>query len=132
MAEELRVEGVDVKVRSPWAVALLPFATLGVYHLVWWYRVNRELRDYGEARGVDLGRSPARSLLALFPGFLLLVPPLVSYYRGVERVQSASALIGREPPSGWIALALYLLFAPALWAYMQDSLNEVWAYEDGG
>ncbi len=127
MAEEINVRGAEVKVRNPWAVALLPLVTLGVYHLVWWYRVNRELRDYGNARGVDLGQNPTRSLLALFPGGLILVPALISYFNGVKRVQAASGLIGKEPPSGWIALALYLLLPPALWAYMQVSLNEVWA-----
>jgi Domain of unknown function (DUF4234) len=126
MAEELSVGGVEVKARSPWAVALLPFATLGIYHLVWWYRVNRELRDYGDLIGADLGRSPTRSLLALFPGSILVVPALVSYYRGVRRVQAAAALNGKEPPNGWLALAFYLLLPPVLWAYLQVSLNEAW------
>ena len=56
-----------MKVRSPWAAALLPFITLGIYHLVWWYRINRELRDYGKAKGYDLGQNPTNSLLALVP-----------------------------------------------------------------
>lgn len=118
-----------MKVRNPWAVALLPFATLGVYHLVWWYRVNRELRDYGDAKGVDLGQSPTKSLLALFPGGLLIVPALVSYYRGFHRVQDATEIAGKELPSGWIGLALYLLLSPAMWAYMQVSLNQIWETE---
>ena len=114
-----------MKVRNPWAVALLPFATLGIYHLVWWYRINRELRDYGAAKGVDLGQSPTRSLLALFPGGLLIVPALVSYYRGFHRVQDATEIAGQELPSGWIGLFLYLLLSPAMWAYMQVSLNQI-------
>jgi hypothetical protein len=131
VAAEATIVGTraEVKFRNPWAVALLPFATLGIYHLVWWYRVNRELRDLGQARGVDLGQSPTRSLLAACPGFLLIVPPLVSYYRGFERIQRATDVAGRELPSGWIGLALYLLLSPALWAYMQASLNQVWETE---
>jgi hypothetical protein len=37
MAEELvlRDGQVPVKVRNPWGVALLPFITIGIYHLVW-------------------------------------------------------------------------------------------------
>jgi hypothetical protein len=37
MAYEMKIRGTEneVKVRSPWAVALLPFITLGIYHLVW-------------------------------------------------------------------------------------------------
>ena len=38
----------------------------------------------------------------------------------------ASRLAGKEPLNGWIAIILYLLIAPALWAYIQVSLNNVW------
>lgn len=128
MAYEMTIRGTEdeVKVRSPWAVALLPFVTFGIYHLVWWYRINRELRDYGRAKGYDLGQSPVSSLLALFPGGIILIPALVTYWRGVKRVQGASQVAGIEPLNGWIALILYFLLAPGLWAYVQVSLNDVW------
>jgi Domain of unknown function (DUF4234) len=118
-----------VKIRSPWAAALLPIVTLGIYHLVWWYRINRELRDYGRAKGYDLGQNPTNSLLALFPGGLIIVPALISYWRGTQRVQGASRIAGREPVSGWIALILYILLSPGFWAYLQVSLNDVWRVE---
>jgi hypothetical protein len=117
------------KVRNPWAVALLPFITLGIYHLVWWYKINKELKAFGESRGYDLGRNPANSLLALFPGFIIIIPPLVSYWRGTKRVQGASALANQEPVNGWIALVLYLFVSPAMFAYLQVSLNHVWEQE---
>ena len=128
MAQEMTIRGTKdpVKVRNPWAVALLPLVTLGIYHLVWWYRINRELRDYGYAKEQNLGQNPTNSLLALFPGGLLIVPALITYWRGFRRVQTASGLAGRERANGWIALILYLLLAPALWAYIQVSLNEIW------
>ena len=131
MAEELQIKDSRdrVKVRSPWAAALLPFVTLGIYHLVWWYRINRELRDYGRARAYDLGQNPTNSLLALFPGGLIIVPALVSYWRGVKRVQGAARVAGHEPVNGWIALILYLLLAPGFWAYLQVSLNDIWRAE---
>ena len=128
MAQEMTIRGTQdqVKVRSPWAVALLPIVTLGIYHLVWWYRINRELRDYGYAKEQNLGQNPTNSVLALFPGGLIIVPALITYWRGFKRVQAASGLAGRERANGWIALILYLLLAPALWAYIQVSLNEIW------
>lgn len=131
MAYEMSIRGTqnEVKIRNPWAVALLPLVTFGIYHFVWWYRVNRELRDFGAARGYDLGQSPVSSLLALIPGALIVVPPLVSYWRGTKRVQGASRLAGREPLNGWIALILYLLLQPGFWAYIQVSLNEIWRQE---
>lgn len=131
MAYEMNIRGAQdqVKVRSPWAVALLPIITLGIYHLVWWYRINRELRDYGRAKGYDLGQSPTSSLLALFPGGLIIVPALVTYWRGTKRVMGASRLAGKEPLNGWIAIILYFLLSPGLWAYIQVSLNDIWRQE---
>jgi hypothetical protein len=131
MAYEMKIRGTqdEVKIRSPWAAALLPIVTLGIYHFVWWYRINRELHDYGRAKGYDLGQNPTNSLLALVPGFLIIVPPFVTYWRGVKRVIGASDLAGREPLNGWIALILFLLLPLGLWAYIQVSLNEVW-YEE--
>jgi len=131
MAYEMEIKGTQdrVKIRSPWAAALLPFVTFGIYHLVWWYRINRELRDYGQAKGYDLGQNPTNSLLALFPGALIIVPALITYWRGTKRVMGASKLAGKEPLNGWIAILLYLFIAPGLWAYIQVSLNDVWQTE---
>lgn len=131
MAYEMKIRGTqdEVKIRNPWAVALLPIITLGIYTLVWWYRINGELRDYGNAKGYDLGQNPTNSLLALFPGGLIVVPALISYWRGVKRVMGASSLAGKEPLNGWIAIILYLLLTPAFWAYVQISLNDIWRQE---
>jgi Domain of unknown function (DUF4234) len=131
MAYEMKIRGTEheVKVRNPWAVALLPIVTLGIYHLVWWYRINKELKAYGEAKGYDLGQNPTNSLLALFPGGLIIVPALVTYWRGTERVMGAAKVAGREPVSGWISIILYLLLSPGFWAYLQVSLNSVWEQE---
>jgi hypothetical protein len=131
MAYELQIRDSDahVKLRSPWAAALLPIVTLGIYHLVWWYKINRELRDFGRVRRRDLGQSPTNSLLALCPGFLIIVPPLVSYWRGTKRVQGAERLAGREPLNGWIALILFLLISIGYSAYVQSELNKVWRAE---
>ncbi len=131
MAYEMNIRGTQdkVKVRSPWAAALLPIITLGIYHLVWWYRINREMSDYGKAKGFDLGQNPTNSVLALFPGGLIIVPALITYWRGTKRVQGTSSVAGKEPLNGWIALILYLVISPALWFYIQSELNKVWEDE---
>lgn len=131
MAYEMKIRGTEheVKVRNPWAVALLPIVTLGIYHLVWWYRINKELKAYGEVKGYDLGQNPVNSLLALFPGGLIIVPAVITLWRGTERVQGASKIAGREPVSGWLALILYLIIPLAFPAYLQVSLNNVWEQE---
>jgi hypothetical protein len=38
-----------------------PFLTLGIYHLVWWYKINREVRDVG----ADIEVSPAVAVVAI-------------------------------------------------------------------
>ena len=131
MAFELQIRDSEdrVKIRSPWAAALLPIITLGIYHLVWWYRVNKEVADFGRARGYDLGQNPTLSLLAVFPGGLVIVPALVSYWRGTQRMQAAARVAGQEPPNGWIALILFLVVSLGLWAYQQVSLNAIWRAE---
>ncbi|MBS1892473.1 MAG: DUF4234 domain-containing protein [Actinobacteria bacterium] len=131
MATEMKIRGTEdeVKVRSPWAVALLPLITFGIYHLVWWYKINKELKLYGDANGRDFGQSPTNSALAIFPGFILIIPPLISYWRGTMRIQRLARLTGQEPLNGWIALILYLVLAPAYCAYLQVSLNHVWERE---
>ena len=92
MAYEMKIRGTEqeVKVRNPWAVALLPIITLGIYHLVWWYKINKELKAYGEAKGYDLGQNPTNSVLALFPGGIIVIPALITYWRGTKRVMGAS------------------------------------------
>lgn len=67
--------GSTAKTRSPVAVAIFSVITLGIYLVCWWYFVNRAMADLGRARGTDeLGDSPGKSTLALFPGALVIVP----------------------------------------------------------
>jgi Domain of unknown function (DUF4234) len=131
VAQELEIRNTNerVKLRSPWGAALLPIVTLGIYHLVWWYRIHRELRDFGRAKGYDLGQNPMASTLAVFPGGLIIVPALITYWRGGKRIQGAARLAGKEPISGLFAVVLFLVLQPAVWGYMQDSLNGIWRSE---
>jgi hypothetical protein len=108
-------------------VIVLELVTLGIYGFFWWYFINRELRDYGRAKGTtELGTSPAKSVLAVTLGLLIIVPALVSIYNGFKRVQAAQRLTGIEPINGWIGLILLLVFYPALMGYIQSGLNPVW------
>ena len=43
------------KTRNPWGVWLIALITLGVYFFVWYYKVNRELRDYDPDIEVEPG-----------------------------------------------------------------------------
>jgi hypothetical protein len=129
MAQVVQIPGAGTtaKIRSPFAPALLPYITLLIYLFCWWYFINRELRDFGKARGSnELGDSPGKSVLAITLGALIIVPAIWSHVTTFKRVQAAQRLAGVEPLNGWIALILYVVISPAFYAYMQSGLNNVW------
>ena len=129
MAQEVQIAGVNstAKVRNPIAVAIFAVITLGIYVLFWWYSANREMVDYGRAKATDeLGDSPGKSLLAVFPGGLIVVPAIWTTITTFQRVQKAQKLTGVAPINGWLGLVIYIVFSPAYVAYMQSGLNSVW------
>jgi hypothetical protein len=129
MAQVVQIPGAGTtaKIRSPFAPTLLPYITLLIYLFCWWYFINRELRDFGKARGSnELGDSPGKSVLAITLGALIIVPAIWSHVTTFKRVQAAQRLAGVEPLNGWIALILYVVISPAFYAYMQSGLNNVW------
>jgi hypothetical protein len=134
-ASEVPIKGssATAKVREPIRVALLDVVTLGIYGFVWYYRIHRELADLGRARGTsELGDSPGKSLLALVPGFLLVVPLIVSFWNAPQRVQAAQRLAGQSEPeliNRVLAFILMLIVFPVGAAYVQAKLNQVWATE---
>ena len=103
----------------------LLLVTLGIYSVFWWYYVNREMRDYGHATGNDLGQNPMIRP-RLVPGALIIVPHIVTAWRGTLRAQSAQRVAGVALLSGWIALILYILLSIAFPPYIQSELNKVW------
>ena len=139
MADIVQIEGTNhtAKVRSVVWVIILAIITLGIYVIFWWYFANRELADLGQAKGTkELGDSPGKSTLALFPGGLIIVPAIWTVVTTFKRVQAAQRLTGQTPINGWIGLILYIVFSPAYQGYMQSGLNAVWrgqaSAESGG
>lgn len=119
--------GAIAKIRNPIVVAILSVITLGIYLVFWWYYVNRELAEYGRARNTnELGDSPAKSTLALFPGGLIVVPAIWTTVTTFQRVQTAQRMNGQTPINGWLGLVLYLVIFPAFYGYMQSGLNSAW------
>jgi hypothetical protein len=130
MAEEIQIAGsqATAKARNPLGVVGLSLITLGIYFFFWWYFINREMRDLGQAKGVDLGQSPGSSVLAVTLGALIIVPAIVSEWRTGGRIEASQEAVGLERrASGPIIFILLLLIAPVgLW-YAQSELNKVWA-----
>jgi hypothetical protein len=124
MAEQVRVGTTTVKIRNPFLVFLWSLLTLGIYYCVWYYRINRELRD---AAGIDV--SPIVALLAVTIGWLIIVPPFVSWYRTFDRIAAAQRSAGLPEASSVLGFILFLIavvFLPVEVLYAQDELNKVW------
>ena len=131
MAEEVQIAGAGstAKLRNVVAVAIFAVITLGIYLVFWWYFVNREMADYGQANGVDLGDNPVLSVLAVTLGALLIIPPFVSLWRTLRRVERAqNHALGSNNIA--VILLFILAFIPlvnlAVLPVMQSNLNQVW------
>jgi hypothetical protein len=117
-------QGFSGKKRNPVLVWLVwPIITLGIYHLYWWYKVNEEAKRLDPSIEVN----PVVSLLALFPGAFLIIPPFVSIYRTggrIRRMQQAAGQGGDVVPI--VGLILAFVFSTYI-LYYQISLNSIWA-----
>ena len=115
-------QGAVGKKRQPWGVWGLTIITLGIYYYVWWYKVNRETRDFDNQINVN----PALSVIAWIPGAYLLIPPFVSAYRTGTRIAQAQAAAGLPATcSGGLGILFAILFSTHT-VYYQGQLNKIW------
>jgi hypothetical protein len=125
LAEQVQVRETTVKIRSPILVFVWSLVTLGIYYFVWYFKINRELRD---ASGINV--SPFVALLAVTVGWIVIVPPFVSWYRTFERIvraqQGAGVTNEASPILGFILFVVAVFFLPIEVIYAQDELNKVW------
>lgn len=123
MAETVTINGQEYLKRNPLGVLGLTFITLGIYGLYWYYKVNQEVQRYTGDQTI----SPSRSLLAVIPGFLLIVPPFIAYYNTANHIQQMEQQRGI---ASQISPALVVVIALVIWigmaAYVQEHLNRVW------
>ncbi|MDF3298434.1 DUF4234 domain-containing protein [Streptomyces tropicalis] len=118
----IRPPGLAMKRRGPVAVWLgLPLVTLGIYHLVWYYKIHKELAEFDRRRVL----SPAGSLLVMIFLGWTLIAPLVSFHntgKAIANAQRAAGLPVTCSPaaSTWLTF----VFGLNIW-YMQRQLNLV-------
>jgi hypothetical protein len=99
-----------------------PLITLGIYQLVWYYKVNREARDFD--RRIDV--NPALSVLAISIGWLIIVPPFVSVYNTGQRIARMQQAAGMQATCNpWIGFILIFIFG-LYPLYYQNELNQIW------
>jgi len=100
-----------------------PLITLGIYHFVWWYKINREARDFGDNIKVE----PMLSLLAILIGWVIIVPPFVSIYRTGGRIAKMQEDAGMDMSCSGLLGLLLSFFAGLHSLYYQYELNRIWA-----
>ncbi|WP_175558974.1 DUF4234 domain-containing protein [Sanguibacter gelidistatuariae] len=113
--------GPSGKTRSPIGVFLLSIITLGIYGIVWYYKVNVELRNFNSSIRVN----PTNMIL------LYIFVPYFSYfsiYCTGQRIQQAQAAAGLPTnTSPGIGVLLTFLIGGHTF-YYQDALNSIWQY----
>jgi hypothetical protein len=135
MAEEVQISGSSErgKIRNPLAPALLPFITFGIYTLVWYYKINKELAEMGKARNTEeLGTSPMTSLLAVLIGWVVIIPPFLSIYNTWKRKCAAEDMVGTDGMEAGLGFLLSILVGPVGYYLLQRDLNNVLQAQAGG
>ena len=114
--------GLAMKRRNPVGAWLgLPLITFGVYHLVWYYKIHREMAEFDRRRHVPV----AGPMLVLLLLSWTLIAPLVSYFNTGNRIAAAQRAAGL-PVSCSAVIGLLLCFFFGLQTlYYQVEINKV-------
>jgi hypothetical protein len=127
MSEEIGIKGTSEvgKVRGFLTVALLCIVTLGIYGIVYYYKVNKELADLGKARGTtELGTNPMTSVLAVTLGALVIIPAFVSQYNTWQRQQKARQMFGvTDGMDAGLGFILSLFISPVAYYFFLTGQN---------
>lgn len=114
--------GLAMKARNPWLVWLVwPLITLGIYHLVWYYKIHREMAEFDRRRSIPVA-GPMLVLLFLSWTF---IAPLVSYYNCGTRIRNIQRSAGLSGSCSPIAGLLLMFLFGAGTLYYQYELNSV-------
>jgi hypothetical protein len=115
-------QGLQMKQRQPVAVWLgLPLITLGIYHLVWYYKIHAEMAQFDRRRVVPVA---GPMLVILLLGWTV-VGPLVSYFNTGRRIANAQRAAGLPTTcSAGVGLLLMFVFGLGI-LYYQSELNKV-------
>jgi hypothetical protein len=121
MADLVVVDEIGYKRRNPWGVFLLSIVTIGVYYLVWWYKINNEMKNFG------IQNDPAVATLAVSLGGFIIVPVFVSWYKTADRILKAQEQAGAsERIAPILGLLLYIVVSIFAIPYYQSQLNKAW------
>jgi hypothetical protein len=114
--------GLAMKRRNPLAVWLgLPLITFGIYHLVWYFKIHKEMAEFDRRRSIPVA-GPMLVLLFLSWTF---IAPIISYHNAGARIRDAQRSAGLattcSPTLSWLLWFVFGLHT----LYMQSELNKV-------
>ncbi|WP_051338445.1 DUF4234 domain-containing protein [Streptomyces flavidovirens] len=124
MSTDVRTSAPAGAPSSPVVTWLLTLVTLGIYWLVWYYKVNKQVKAIDPTIEVK----PGMAVVAVTLGSLLIIPPFVSIVKTGSRIAQAQRAAGvtSDYCSGIVGLLLaFVLGLTPL--YYQSKLNTVWA-----
>lgn len=113
--------GVQMKPRNPVGVWLLSYVTLGIYHLVYWYKIHAELAEFDRRRQI----SPVFELMSVWLLAWTIVLPIMSIVGLATKIRNAQAAVGLpQDCSGGLGLLLAFLLGTDV-IYYQSKLDEI-------
>ena len=107
------------KMRSSGLVILYGFLTFGIYNLVWYYKINDEVRRHDCSQSLSPGLAVCAMFIPLFN--------LVSLYNTANRIklmQKADGSTDLIGPGGALLWAMF--FGIGYPIYVQSALNNHW------
>ena len=123
MAEMVTIDGQVYTKRNPLGVLGLTVITIGIYGFVWYYKINDEIRRYTRDETI----SPARSLVAIILGWIIIVPPFIAMYNTAKHVRAMEEGVGIQQQLGpALTIILMILLSIANGLYIQEHVNRVW------
>lgn len=123
MAETVTIDGQQYLKRNPLGVLGLSIITLGIYYFYWYYKINDEIRLIER----DDTISPARSLMAIIFGWLIIVPPFIAMWNTAKHVQRLEGRLGiQQTLEPAFVIVIMFVFVLANGVYMQEHLNRAW------
>ncbi len=107
------------KNRNAGVVILLMFVTLGIYNIVWYYKINKEIKEHDN----DQQFTPGWAAVALF----VPIANLVSVYNTADRIKKMQKADGSQDLiSPGAALVWALLFGIGYFIVVQGAMNNHW------
>ena len=112
------------KDRSPASVLGLSIITFGIYYIVWYYKINNEIRHHDP----DIDVLPGWAAAAISVGAVLFfIPPIVSSYATAARIRQMQLDDGAaETISPVVALLLFIFLGIGYPLYVASQLREHW------